>query len=462
MRVRIRAEIQLRGGEWYSITGDVRTREDIEITRGRADHGAQVDPSSMVFQLNNRDGRYSPGNPRSPLYRRIGKNTPIRLGIETASRTYWRFAGEIAAWPLQWDLSGNDVYVPVEATGILRRLGQGGDRVPDVMRRHVVAHSPVAYWPLTDGETAHQGSPVVGNQPLRTYALQEGWAGQAISHTAGWADGELHPWLDPVVSLPEEDRGRLGGTIRPASSSTSWAVEIAQRGFGTHDEIELALEGSGTADDPFRYWYVAWDVPNGNMYISILSETEDSSSIAIVDPDIDVPGLFDGEPHLYRFELSSDGSGSAYRLYRDGVSIASGTYGAPSRPLRRITYGWQVFDDGISEHADLGHLSVWDMDSSSYPSPAANYAAFRGHAGERAAERVIRLCEENGVPLEMVGDPADSLRMGPQYPDALLDLLYSCQEVDGGVLFESRESPSLAFRTLRSKYNRGVALRDED
>ena len=57
MRVRIRAEIQLRGGEWYSITGDVRTREDIEITRGRADHGAQVDPSSMVFQLNNRDGR---------------------------------------------------------------------------------------------------------------------------------------------------------------------------------------------------------------------------------------------------------------------------------------------------------------------------------------------------------------------------------------------------------------------
>src|SRR5699024_4261946 len=113
---------------------------------------------------------------------RIGKNTPIRVGAEVNGTTYWRFAGEIAVWPVRWDLSGNDRWVDIEAHGILRRLGQGGDRVPDAKRRHVLAHGPIAYWPLTDGETAHQGSPVIGQQPMRTYALQEGSTGSAISY----------------------------------------------------------------------------------------------------------------------------------------------------------------------------------------------------------------------------------------------------------------------------------------
>ena len=105
-------------------------------------------------------------------------------------------------------------------------------------------------------------------------------------------------------------------------------------------------------------------------------------------------------------------------------------------------------------------MTVWDTSASSYPSAADAYNAFQGFAGERAAERIIRVCGEAGIPLEMVGDPADSIRMGPQYPDSVLDLLYSAQAVDGGVLYESREQAGLAYRTARSKYNRGAALKE--
>lgn len=458
-RVQVRVEIQLRGGEWIRLRG-VRTRADIAIARGRADQGAQVDPSTLSFQLNNRNGHYSPGNPRSPLYRRIGKNTPIRVGAEVNGTTYWRFAGEIAVWPVRWDLSGNDRWVDIEAHGILRRLGQGGDRVPDAMRRHVLAHGPIAYWPLTDGETAHQGSPVIGQQPMRTYALQEGSTGSAISYTADWAGGELAPWLDPVVSLPEEDRGRMLAAVRPMSSSSSWAVEIAQRGVG-FDSVELALEGAGTTTDPFVYWNVGWEISTRSMFISIRTTTDETSSIGLAQPDFSVPTAFDGAAHLYRFELEASGSNSVYRLFMNGSTIASGTVAMPARPVRAVTYHWWVPDDDISEHADLGHVSVWDTTRPNYPSAQKSFAAFRGHAGERAAERIVRLCEESGIPLEMVGDPGDSLRMGPQYPDAVLDLLYACQEVDGGVLYESRQEPALAYRTLRSKYNRGAALQEE-
>lgn len=455
-RVRLRVEIQTRSGEWLTITGDVRTREDAQIVRGRADEGAQVDPSSLSFQLNNRHGRYSPGNPRSPLFRRIGKNTPVRIGVETEAGTRWRFAGEVSSWPVRWDLSGNDVWVEIEAHGILRRLGQSAANLPDVYRRFLVAHRPDAYWPLTDGETSRQGSPVVGQQPMRTYA--PGTGATAITYGADWAEGELGPWLDPVARLPEEERGRLAANVRPAPSSRSWAVEFARRGGG-FDSLAIAVQGSGTNADPYRTWSIGWEISTSSMFLSIQTTTEDNSSISMVEPDFSTPRAFDDEAHVYRFELSSTNSSSTYRLYMDGATIASGTWSAPALPVRTLTYHWWVPDDDVSSPAELGHVSVWDTNSSSYPTAQESHAAFQGFAGERAAERIIRVCDEADIPLDMVGDPEDSLPMGPQYPDSVLDLLYSAQAVDGGVLYESRTRAGLAYRTLRSKYNRGATLR---
>ncbi|MCI0384594.1 hypothetical protein [Streptomyces sp. CNQ085] len=68
-------------GAWVDITGDVRTSQDITIDRGRRDWGAYTDPGSCKLRLNNRHGRYSPRNPRSPLYGKIGRNTPIRVRV---------------------------------------------------------------------------------------------------------------------------------------------------------------------------------------------------------------------------------------------------------------------------------------------------------------------------------------------------------------------------------------------
>src|SRR5262245_12420025 len=67
-------------GGWLDITPDVYggDRATIEITRGRSSEATDVEPSRATMQLNNRDGRYSPRNPTSVLYGKIGRNTPIR------------------------------------------------------------------------------------------------------------------------------------------------------------------------------------------------------------------------------------------------------------------------------------------------------------------------------------------------------------------------------------------------
>jgi len=74
-------ELQI-DGVWTDITEHVYLRDRITITRGRGDEADQVEPASCKLTLNNRDGRYSPKNPRSPYYGLIGRNTPIRVYVE--------------------------------------------------------------------------------------------------------------------------------------------------------------------------------------------------------------------------------------------------------------------------------------------------------------------------------------------------------------------------------------------
>src|SRR3546814_11028231 len=70
-------------GVWQNITSDVRDSAPIVLERGRRDWATETDPSTLALRLNNGDsrvaagvqGRYSPRNPRSDLFGKIGRNT---------------------------------------------------------------------------------------------------------------------------------------------------------------------------------------------------------------------------------------------------------------------------------------------------------------------------------------------------------------------------------------------------
>ncbi|WP_344014192.1 hypothetical protein, partial [Nocardiopsis exhalans] len=83
-----------------------------------------------------------------------------------------RFTGEVTSWPVRWDLSDSDVWVPLSAAGILRRLGQGAKPLRSPLRRTIPTHFPVAYWPLEDGADATRAvSPVEGVDPVRVSGM---------------------------------------------------------------------------------------------------------------------------------------------------------------------------------------------------------------------------------------------------------------------------------------------------
>lgn len=80
-------------GVWNDITGDVRSPDRIVIKHGAADETSQTYPCTCNLALDNRDGKYSPRNPTSPLYGKIGRNTPLRVRVGTSSPTSWLVGG---------------------------------------------------------------------------------------------------------------------------------------------------------------------------------------------------------------------------------------------------------------------------------------------------------------------------------------------------------------------------------
>lgn len=65
---------------WTDITdAPVYYRDRVTIGRGRSDESSTSDPSTASFTVNNRDGKFSPENPLSPYYGKIGRNTRCRI-----------------------------------------------------------------------------------------------------------------------------------------------------------------------------------------------------------------------------------------------------------------------------------------------------------------------------------------------------------------------------------------------
>lgn len=70
-------------GAWTDISTDVLHRDGHSIKRGKTEYASQAGPTQLGLSVKNTAGKYSPRNPLSPYFGKIGRNTPIRV-----SRTF--------------------------------------------------------------------------------------------------------------------------------------------------------------------------------------------------------------------------------------------------------------------------------------------------------------------------------------------------------------------------------------
>jgi hypothetical protein len=442
------------------------TRDQVRITRGLSDGvglAGLAGPSQLGLTLNNRDGRFSPRNPRSPLFGLIGRNTPIRVSIDADVR----FVGEVSEWPSEWTAGGADVWVPLRAAGISRRLLQGADPLESTVTRFARSNNAVGYWPLGDIPGSSQAaSGLEGGAPLVPRLVSLFGAPLAPNTPLPWGQAEMFPHLPGGLLTPEmgsdnESVEMDGNTL--AGASGSWAMDVLFR-----TTAPLGTDPAVTGGQALFFRVIDGD---GNRWLLAKNRADpDELQVTLSDEggaSIDSSAAFDagpisdGNPHHLRLQVvDAAGTTATVTVYVDGVSVLSDTFSGMPTTLTAPAAVKVSFrrDDGtpnLSLPVSFAHMVVW---ADSPPTVAAMLDAYRGHAGETAGRRIERLCDEEGVAFVGSGDLDDTQPLGPQYPDGFVAILREAAETDPGILHDARTSAALRYVTGRSLYNQDPTL----
>lgn len=349
-------------------------------------------------------------------------------GAGSITNREYRLHAEVSSWPTRWDVSGRDVYVPVEASGILRRLGQGAKALASPLRRRIPkVGNPRAYWPMEDGRNARQAySPLPGVAPLTVTGL----------------DFAADDSLAGSTALPRlSAASTMAGAVPAHTATGQWMVACVffwEAAPASATRL-LTFTTSGTART------IILDVDNG----SLLLEGYNAAGSTVFSAPTLTPG-FHGA--WTRLEITAETSGGNV-TYRVGwIDVSGGGYGitstvaATAGTVTSVNTAFGALAAGVS----LGHLGVFDSALTTVYDSADD-----GWQGETASARLTRLSTEEGVSLITTVAPTP---MGPQGADTLLALLGQCEASDGGVLYEDRASLRLCYRARQAYYNQPVAL----
>lgn len=348
-----------------------------------------------------------------------------------------RGAGEISSWPSRWDISGNDVWVPIEASGIRRRLGQGQPTLRSAMYRGMTGSNittPRAYWPGEDGDKATSlASALAGHPPMRI---------------VGDVNLAAHSDLNGSAPIPTFGTGHIEGVV-PGYTATNFMrcmalVDIPDSITGEPNILYLTTTGS------VDRWYLSID-SGGDLRIRAKRRDDGTEILNSV---IDFNIL--GKSGLIWIYLTKTGSNSVdYQVGfaaedSDTQGVAGGTVTSSIGIAKRVISGGLGGDLGGMA---VGHITVQDTDEFW---DIVEFA--RAWAGETATERIVRLCAEEDVPLRIAGDAASTASVGPQRIDTFLNLVDAAAKVDQGILADDRDAVRLLFRTGASLANQDVAL----
>lgn len=357
--------------------------------------------------------------------------------VSVVKRDY-RFAGEIAAWPVGWDISGRNVYTSISAAGPMRRISQGASPLRSAMFRSLSASTAIGYWPVEDGS----GSTLIAEGTAENTGIV---ADMFFQGSPSFGANTEFPGSEPIAELNGavlqtklRNHASTGyvqvqflGKIPAGSASTSVVARMFVR--GTAFRWDLIYTTGGALE------LTVWDV-DGNL----ITGTGPAAF------------LVEGKLLRYSVELTQNGANVDWRVVTLEVGksvglVNSGTVNIVTiGPASLIVMNAKA---GLTDTA-IGHItySTTHIDIFDY------YQQFNGFIGETAGRRFQRLCSEESIDVALIGDLDSTTLMGQQRAMALLDLLQECAFVDKGMMFEPRDFLGLGFRSGESLLAQPLSL----
>ena len=297
-------------GAWVDIAaaGDVfgGERDQVTVSRGRRSEGSRTDRTSCSLSIRNTSGTYSPRNPLSSYYGKLGRNTPLRVsvgtahlgagdGTATASTSHVApsvtatgagllVCGWMADNPVTYTLPGGMSSGPAETDGTYSTLRTGYEAVAAAgatgtrtatasTAQGYVAVSAVAHGTAVAVEETLSGvSSTLADVTLTTAAATE--AGWWLVAVQGWATAA-------DVGAPDAPHGSDGGWILVAEQTLT--------GVNTLDDLYMSMrvwvrrvsvDGAQTVIVPGRVGYADGD---SHAVVYVLSGVADWSIRAMVE-----------------------------------------------------------------------------------------------------------------------------------------------------------------------------------
>lgn len=357
---------------------------------------------------------------------------PIVFTVDNFVARSMRFSGEVPAWPPRWDLSGEIATAPIEAAGLLRRLGQGQPTLKSALHRGITTASRsslVAYWPAEDSGGSTSIASAIGGPSMAVYGSPR------------FATND-----DFACSLP-----------LPEMNSSAWIGDVpAYVGNGTVQlRFLMAVPSGGSVDDRIiarmgiggtaSLWELVY-LSGGSMKLKAYNP----SGTAVLDTG---PIAFAVNGKLLRVSVELDQDGADVDWLMSILEVGSSVGGFQAGTLAGFVVDRclqvQICPQQAMTDVAIGHVSLENEITSLFTlSDELN-----AHIGETAGNRAIRLAAEEDQPLSYVGDPDNTARMGSQGVDTFLGLLQSCADADLGTLHEARGSTELVFHARAPLYN---------
>jgi hypothetical protein len=344
--------------------------------------------------------------------------------------------GNIPAFPVKWDPTADTSYSPIEITGILRRLGQDEEALRSPMYKQISGYTNlVGYWPIEDGARAGQLANVVaGGKPGSVTGMTLGGQGpNGAAAAATFTNG------DPT--------SKISGIFRGASTTAGWQISWSMK--------LSALPAAGLRQ------MIAWSTSSGFSWAVNLDSgiynlrVLNAAGTTVLNSNVGFTGT--GEPDVwttFRMKATQSGGNIAYEFAwfaqeQETPWGVSGSFTGTVGALRN----WTANGNSAMQGAAACHLFGVTSGTDDLLSFAAR-RAFDGYVGELAADRIARLCDEEGVPVAV--EPGDSKPMGRQPIGGLLFLLRQCEAADFGILYEA--GAAVGYRPSAGRYNRDVHM----
>lgn len=420
-------------GAWTAITSYVRVEAGINIQVGVQNESAVADANTCTLIVNNRDGRFTPRNTSGAYYPYLKRNTPLRVTVDGTVR-FW---GQVAEFPGRYNENGSDVYVPIVASGPLRRLAHAGSldaTLATAIRYLSTANGDITgYWPCEDASGA------------------TGIASGLNSGTAGTFTGT------PVFEAVDLSAGTHNVPTWAGASATFIPATGSSTKFTAGCYIKLPTSGLTGGEELFRVQVkgtaVSWRIlyspgSGGSVFLQVLDTTgaELLSTANIT--------VLDGSTFYVKLECSNSGANVAYSFSTldAGTTISGSLTGASIGAPAAAGIGLGTIAIPADADVAVGHVVLGTSDTALFHSQFDSGRA--AYAGESIESRLSRLATIYGLSIGVVSGATSPVEMGAQPDGTLLDVLRAAEKADaGGILRDAIDQEQLIYITRRARYN---------